>query len=78
MSRAARPASATAGTEDAIVPDAAACVWRTASASENTECVEVSSAGSRVLIRDSKDVASGVIAVPRRVFGELVARLRDE
>ena len=70
---------ATAGAEASTVWDAGEAVWRKARASEAMDCVEVAAAGPDVvLIRDSKNAESDIIAVPRQAFTMLVARLRNE
>lgn len=51
--------------------------WRKSSKSASGNCVEIKEAGSRVLMRDSKDRSGLVLAFDLDTFRAFVADLKD-
>lgn len=55
-----------------------ALIWRKSSASGgNSNCVEVASSGSSVLVRDSADRLSGVLAFTGEQWHGLIRRIQN-
>ncbi|MES9536337.1 MULTISPECIES: DUF397 domain-containing protein [unclassified Actinomadura] len=56
----------------------AALNWRKSSASTGgQECVEVAAAGQAVLVRDSRDISAGFLALAPAQWKALLAAIRD-
>ncbi|WP_211343292.1 DUF397 domain-containing protein [Actinomadura pelletieri] len=51
--------------------------WRKASHSEDSDCVEVATLGSSVLVRDSRDHAAGVLTLDSVQWNALLNAVRS-
>ncbi|MEV0680720.1 DUF397 domain-containing protein [Actinosynnema sp. NPDC050436] len=60
-----------------MAPDFSAARFKTSTFTENNgTCVEVAVASGRCAVRDTKNRAGGLVVVPARSFGALLARLK--
>ena len=51
--------------------------WRKSSASKETDCVEVATLGSAVLVRDSRARSAGTLVLASAQWGALVTTIRS-
>lgn len=56
----------------------AAVKWKTSSASQGTNCVEVAFADGHVLVRDSKNREAGFLAIPNASWRALIEDLGQD
>ncbi|MGP4026131.1 DUF397 domain-containing protein [Actinomadura sp. 3N407] len=55
----------------------ASLYWRKSSASTNDDCVEVATLGPAVLVRDSRDRSTGVLALDSAQWNALVNAIHN-
>jgi len=58
--------------------DLSSLVWRKSLASDETNCVEITTACGLVMIRDSKNTESVVLAFPPSSWADFVRRVRTD